>query len=84
MSQTRLQQIEDAEFVEVPEGGAAEGTVFQCALCGARFTHGRQTCGACPLNRGCTLVACPNCGYGFPRESRIVAWWRRLWRGGSS
>lgn len=56
------------------------GTRFECGLCGTSFTHGGQVCGACPLNAGCDLVKCPNCGYQFPRSSRIVEWGRRIWR----
>lgn len=59
------------------------GTEFTCALCGARFTHGGETCGACPLASGCDLVRCPACGYQFPRRSSLVDAWRRLsarWR----
>jgi ribosomal protein L37E len=52
----------------------AEATRFTCAFCGARFTHGGKVCAACPLNAGCDLVKCPNCGYQFPRTSRIVEW----------
>lgn len=54
-----------------------EATVFTCALCGARFTHGGLACGACPLAWGCDLVRCPHCGYQFPRSSRLVDWFRR-------
>jgi hypothetical protein len=56
------------------------GTRFECGLCGTSFTHGGQVCGACPLNAGCDLVKCPNCGYQFPRSSRIAEWGRRIWR----
>ena len=55
------------------------GTIFQCALCGARFTHGARVCGTCPLRRGCDVVCCPNCGYQFPRSSHLAVWLSRLW-----
>lgn len=55
-----------------------EVTVFACTLCGARFIHGGQVCGACPMTTKCLLVKCPNCGFQFPRESRLVALFRRL------
>ena len=35
-----------------------------CSMCGHRFVpaaHG--ACQSCPLNSGCTLTCCPNCGY---------------------
>ncbi len=81
MDSVRPQNHDDpsrAPFVAL-EGSAEGATVFTCALCGTRFTHGRQVCGACPLNRGCSLVSCPHCGYGFPRSSRLIDWMRRLW-----
>jgi len=66
-------------FVAAPDGRAT-GTTFECGLCGTAFTHGGRVCGACPLNAGCDLVRCPNCGYQFPRSSRLADWGRRLWR----
>ena len=51
---------------------------MQCALCGGRFDHGGVVCGGCPLASGCDIVKCPHCGYQFPRASRLVEWWRRL------
>ena len=65
-----------------PVAAAAAGTVFTCALCGARFTHGDRVCGACPLHAGCDLVRCPNCGYQFPRSSRLLDWVERWWHRG--
>ncbi len=59
---------------------AGEATVFRCALCGARFTHGTLVCSTCPLNVGCEVVKCPECGYQFPRSSKIVNWLRRIGR----
>jgi predicted RNA-binding Zn-ribbon protein involved in translation (DUF1610 family) len=56
----------------------SEATVFSCALCGARFTHGTLVCQSCPLNAGCEVVKCPSCGYQSPRRSRIVDLVRRL------
>ena len=64
-----------------PVTGSA-GTLFCCALCGARFTHGDRVCTACPLRNACDVVVCPSCGYQFPRASRLWAWLeRRLWKG---
>ena len=64
----------------VPADAAGEGTVFSCALCGARFTHGTLVCTGCPLNAGCEVVKCPSCGYQSPRRSRIVDAALRLFR----
>jgi len=54
-----------------------DATVFRCALCGGRFTHGGRACAPCPLSSGCDLVRCPSCGYTFPRSSRLLGWLRR-------
>jgi hypothetical protein len=69
-----------AQLPFLPVAGATEATTFDCPLCGGRFSHGLQVCGACPLNAGCALVRCPNCGYQFPRTSSLVEWGRRLAR----
>ena len=62
--------------------GDGAGTVFTCALCGARFTHGGRVCGSCVLSAGCALVKCPACGYQFPRSSSLVDWLAGWWRRG--
>ena len=77
MSRVDASEQQREPFVPVVEGTPEQATVFSCPLCGGRFTHGRQVCGACPLNAGCSLVSCPGCGYTFPRSSRIVDWLRR-------
>lgn len=36
-----------------------------CSMCGHTFDpQAHASCEACPLNRGCTLVCCPHCGFG--------------------
>ncbi len=75
--------IGSTPFVEIGDRvapAAVEGTVFECGLCGTKFTHGGQACGACPLNAGCDLVKCPSCGFQFPRSSKLVDWGRRALR----
>lgn len=70
---------ESAPFL--PLVGPPEGaTVFRCGLCGARFTHGAMACASCPLHVGCDVVKCPECGYQFPRSSRLVEWAGKLAR----
>ena len=59
-------------------GTPGEATPFTCPLCGGRFSHGTLVCTSCPMNAGCEVVKCPQCGYQFPRSSRIVEWGRRL------
>ncbi len=73
-----MQPVPPDEFRAVPAAAPAEGTVFACTLCGARFTHAEKACSACPLNHGCEVVRCPNCGFQFPRESQLVRLARRL------
>jgi hypothetical protein len=39
-------------------------TTVTCPLCGLTFDPaGHIACASCPLQRGCQLVCCPNCGY---------------------
>jgi hypothetical protein len=68
----------EAEFEAAARG--ADGTLFACSLCGCRFTHGGQVCGACPMSTGCELVKCPRCGFQFPRTSRIAETLSKLWK----
>lgn len=68
----------------VPARDATEASVFQCGLCGLRFSHGERACGSCALGAGCDLVRCPGCGYQFPRDSRLLRWLKRLAGGGRS
>lgn len=38
----------------------------KCPLCGVSFDEGENTaCKSCPLNSGCNMIKCPNCGYEF-------------------
>jgi hypothetical protein len=69
---------DDVPFVALP-AYASEGIAFTCGLCGNRFTHGGLVCGTCPMQTGCALVRCPNCGFQFPRSSRIADFVAHLW-----
>ena len=59
---------------------AESGEAFTCALCGARFVHAGRVCTSCPLAAGCDVIACPRCGYQWPRSSLLVEWARALGR----
>ena len=38
--------------------------LLTCPLCGHRFdAAGHVACNSCPLQRGCQMVCCPECGY---------------------
>jgi Fe2+ transport system protein FeoA len=35
-----------------------------CSMCGYQFDPAAQvSCPTCPVQKGCSLVCCPNCGY---------------------
>ena len=53
---------------------------YKCPLCGCQFDRSDEKCRACPMARSCSVVCCPNCGYGFPGQSRLVNWVKRLFR----
>ena len=52
------------------------GATVACELCGAHYTEaeGRVCHAGCPLERGCQLLGCPNCGYETPAPSRLTRW----------
>jgi hypothetical protein len=68
---------EETPFTPLP-AHPDSGSVFECGLCGNRFTHAGLVCGTCPMQTGCALVRCPNCGFQFPRSSRVVDAFRGL------
>lgn len=70
---------DDVPFVSLP-AHPGDATTFACGLCGHRFTHSGLVCGTCPMQTGCALVRCPNCGFQFPRSSETVNLLRRLFR----
>jgi ribosomal protein L37AE/L43A len=38
--------------------------IFSCPMCGYTFDKTAHTgCQSCPLNGGCSLICCPQCGY---------------------
>jgi len=53
---------------------------YKCPLCGREFDASDEHCRSCPMARTCNVVCCPNCGYGFATESRLVEWLKRLFR----
>jgi uncharacterized protein with PIN domain len=49
--------------------------MMRCPLCGKEFEPPKREgliCSSCPMSRGCGSVCCPNCGYSFPVESKVV------------
>jgi len=50
---------------------------MRCPLCGLEFSEAeaKRVCQGCPLDSGCRLICCPNCGYQIPDEP---AWLMRL------
>jgi hypothetical protein len=55
---------------------------MRCALCGLEFEErdAVSSCEGCPMKSGsCSMLRCPNCGYGNPGEPqllKIVRKWR--------
>jgi rubredoxin len=47
--------------------------LITCTMCGHRFDPAvHQTCGSCPLQRGCQLVCCPACGFEMVNPERSL------------
>lgn len=63
-----------------PVAHESTGASLDCPMCGLAFTTGGAVCAGCPLHAGCDLVRCPRCAYTFPRTSRLVELFRRLFR----
>ena len=62
---------------------SAEKKPISCPLCGYRFVPEASRCANCPLaGQGCDRICCPNCLYSFPAESKLVSWFRKLWKAG--
>jgi hypothetical protein len=60
---------------------APEQKPISCPLCGQRFVPEVSRCANCPLaGQGCERICCPNCAYSFPAESKLVSWFRKLWK----
>jgi len=51
---------------------------MKCPLCGKEFDATKTACANCPMHAGCDLIRCPNCGYEFPKESRIINFFAKL------
>ena len=58
-----------------------EDLKYECALCGHTFLVDTHSCpSSCPMSRHCNLVCCPNCGYSFPKGSRIFEFIKNLFK----
>jgi len=55
--------------------------MVNCPLCGKETENERMACAGCPMSSGCGLLKCPNCGYEFPKESKIVKYFSGLFKG---
>lgn len=60
-----------------------------CPMCGYGFgANDRRACESCPVNSGCKLLCCPNCGHNTidPNDSRAARGLMRLlrWRPGAA
>ncbi|HWQ84387.1 MAG TPA: hypothetical protein VN363_07465 [Anaerolineales bacterium] len=54
-----------------------------CPMCGFEYDPASQVvCQGCPLQRGCGLVRCPNCGFETPdlQHSKLAGWAARLFK----
>jgi hypothetical protein len=65
-----------------PRAQPLPGHEVQCGLCGHRFlpTADTMSCVSCPFQRRCSVICCPHCGYEFVTESRVVEFFRRIFR----
>ncbi|MBN2544263.1 MAG: hypothetical protein JXB50_00610 [Spirochaetes bacterium] len=56
---------------------------MKCSLCGYEFdiSESSSACSSCPMNKSCTLLRCPNCGYEFPKEPEWLEKLTKLFKG---
>jgi hypothetical protein len=52
----------------------------KCPLCGKEFDKNEALCTNCPFHDRCELTRCPNCGYEFVSESKIVNFFKGLFK----
>jgi hypothetical protein len=54
---------------------------MRCPVCGGQLKEQVSGCSRCPMNGGCDMVCCENCGYETvaPR-SALVDFVTNLWR----
>lgn len=55
--------------------------IITCSMCGHQYDpSGHPTCEKCPLQFGCYLTCCPQCGYETvdPQRSTAARWLKRL------
>jgi hypothetical protein len=54
---------------------------MNCPVC-STVLHAQETsCGSCPMNSGCDMLCCDNCGYEtVAPHSVTVDFFRRVWR----
>ena len=64
--------MKDVSVVENVE----KDTRITCSICGAVFEPNENTCKGCVVRKDCGLICCPNCGFGIPQESKLVAWFK--------
>jgi len=53
---------------------------YKCPLCGFKFDATDVKCRSCPMSKSCNVTCCPNCGYGFTGESRLIEWFKRRFK----
>jgi hypothetical protein len=50
-----------------------------CPLCQYDFND-KAACRGCGLSKQCALIKCPNCGYEFVEDSKIVSALSQFWK----
>jgi hypothetical protein len=54
---------------------------MKCPLCGNEFQDDEAHCKGCPINRECSTVCCPNCGYQTIEKSGLINWFKKRFTG---
>ena len=55
---------------------------MKCPMCSKEFdeSQSERACAGCPMNKGCKLIRCPNCGYEIPAEPPSLNFLKKLFQ----
>jgi hypothetical protein len=54
---------------------------MQCPVCNTVLQDQVTSCGSCPMNSGCEMLCCENCGYEtVAPHSVTVDFFKKVWR----
>lgn len=77
--------MKSGNMATAPKNYRAEDAIT-CSVCAHGYRASEHpSCNGCPLNRGCAMNCCPNCGASNidPSQSALVGWVKKIISGGT-